>query len=172
VTPKTRFLKNSWDDSEHHKIIESYVLYKEFLESIKEKLPYRVYEFATADWHFDPMDPKCPHDSWLVSFEISEDSKQEDLQQRTNRIDLKLLGAYHDGNIYLRYYGVINYKLERNSFSDDPWLHRLYKKGHGDWLIDEFSISDGGLVVHNIEFSNGVDWEIEFADFSFEWIPF
>ncbi len=48
-------------------------------------------------------------------------------------------------------------------------------RGIGDWLHDEFSVSDAGLLVHRITWCRGPgarsEWLIEAEDVKYEWIP-
>lgn len=39
--------------------------YFAYLKNIKSQIPKSAYEFATANWHYNPSDSKCPHDAWL-----------------------------------------------------------------------------------------------------------
>jgi hypothetical protein len=74
---------------------------------------------------------------------------------------VRLLGAYHDGYIELRYLDVFAYRLWSND------CHR----GSGDWLYDEFRLSERGNLLHEIEWSSGGTWSIEASDLAFEWVP-
>jgi hypothetical protein len=69
-----------------------------------------------------------------------------------------LLSAYHDRHIELIYDGVRNYSLEASAEFKSPPACKI---GHGDWLIDEIRLSEGNLVLHEIEFSIGSRWVIE-----------
>lgn len=42
--------------------------------------------------------------------------------------------------------------------------HDASSGGHGDWLIDEVRLSEEGLVIHEIEFSNGCSWVITYRN--------
>jgi hypothetical protein len=46
--------------------------YREYLQSVKERLPLAAFEFGTASWHYDHRDHRCPHDSWVDSLTIHE----------------------------------------------------------------------------------------------------
>ena len=46
--------------------------YYEYLESVKEKMPWEAYSFAAADWHYDHNDPRCPHDAWVETLVVAE----------------------------------------------------------------------------------------------------
>src|SRR5580765_5783068 len=100
-------------------------------------------EFVSASWYTDPHDHRCPHDAWLESLEVSEPAKGTRNENRRTAIAIKLFGAYHDGHIVLRYRNVRKYSLDSSS------CHQ----GLGDWLKDEFSISETGFVLHRIDWA-------------------
>ncbi len=79
-------------------------------------------------------------------------------------MQIKLLGAYHDGYLLLQYNNVISYKLSgyKASLND--------RSTHGDWLIDEVGLSEtAGSVIHEILFASGITWEIESQNIKFAW---
>lgn len=138
-------------------------LYARHLESIKPKLPSRVYEFAAAPWHYDDGTEGL-HDSWLESMTIYEPSSGERQHERSIEIEAKLLSAYHDRILTLRYFRVRKYKIQTPAkFKYLPSA----KTGHGDWLYDEFDVSRSGFVIHEVRFSRGSTWWIECADLEF-----
>lgn len=136
--------------------------YKSYLKSISNRLPASTREFALADWHFDTKNSKCPHDAWLEHLKIYEDATGERRQNRIANIEIKLLGAWHDGYLILKYKNVANYSLSKS----DSW------KSHGDWLYDEVRSSENDLVLHEIEFAGQTEWLIECEDIEFVWEPF
>ncbi len=80
----------------------AYQRYNEYLKSLRDKLPDAAFAFATAPWHYNPQDPRCPHDAWLEHLKIEELApNQEDVQHRYVAIHARLLGAYHDRYIEL-----------------------------------------------------------------------
>jgi|SRR5262252_2989981 len=85
-------------------------------------------------------------------------------QETKLSLDVRLLGAYHDGYIERRYPQVFRYAL---NVTDG-------ERGHRDWRYDELRISDRGHLVHEIEWSGlhatGV-WVIEASDLEFRWVP-
>ena len=139
--------------------------YLKYLQSIREKLPSPAYEFAVAEWHYNPEAPQCPHDSWVESVTISEPFSGDCRQYRSIEINLRLLGAYHDGYIDLKYNDVRSYSLETPADFKAPPLN----VGHGDWLTDEVRLSERGHVVHEIEFSRGSRWLIECGNIIYRW---
>jgi len=123
-------------------------------------------EFASADWYVDPRDHRCPHDAWLDAIEISGPSQGKRNEQRQTAIVVRLLGAYHDGNIIFRYTGVRRYSLVGGACAH----------GLGDWLDDELTINAEGRFEHRVRWSGshheaGAEWSICAEKVSYEWIP-
>ncbi|MCI0402437.1 MAG: hypothetical protein L0212_02805 [Acidobacteria bacterium] len=133
-------------------------------------MPAHVYEFAIAEWHYNPDFHQSLHDSWVESVSIVESTIGGDRHRRKLDISVRLLGPYHDGYIELRYADVHSYSMnvQRGGGWDPPSQYRH----HGDWLIDEVRLSDRGQVVHEVEFSTGSRWIIESQDLTCEWKPF
>jgi hypothetical protein len=151
------------------KISALYERYRQYLQSIRDKMPVAAFSFATADWHYNAEDHRCPHDSWLDTLTIREPAAGERSEIREIEMHLRLLGSYHDGYIEITYKKVKSYSLDSPFESKMPPRVRV---GHGDWLIDEFRLSDRGYVVHEILFSRGSQWVIECEDILYEWKPF
>jgi hypothetical protein len=146
-------------------IAAAFKRYHKYLESVRASLPASPYEFAAAPWHYDHNDHRCPHDSWVESVVIRENSSGSRHEIREIEIVVRLLGAYHDGYLELVYTGVVSYSfLAKRSTAPD-------NKGHGDWLIDEIRLSEGNLVLHEIAFWSGSHWLIECRDIKSTWIP-
>jgi hypothetical protein len=127
--------------------------YRAYLEAIKHQIPSAVYDFATADWHYDHRDPKCPHDAWVKELRIKEAESDE---TRHTQIEVDLVAALGFRSLKLTYLDVSSYKL------GSPEVR------HGDWLTDEIHLSKAGRVVHEIEFASGARWTIECRDIRFE----
>lgn len=142
-------------------MLDGFGAYKKYLESVKERLPLSAFEFAAAAWHYDHTDHRCPHDSWVESLTIHETGRAERLRDRSVRISILLLGAFHDGHLSLNYTDVHLYSLTSPKAG----------AGHRDWLIDEIQLSENGLVLHEVLFSNNAHWLIEAKDILFEWRP-
>jgi len=121
--------------------------------------------FATAAWYSDPTDHRCPHDGWLESIEFTEPAAGERQEQRTTAVKIRLLGAYHDGHIVFHYSGVEGYQLKSESCG----------RGLGDWLHDEFSIAENGLLRHSITWRIGPSqeshWLIKAHNVTYDWVP-
>jgi len=139
--------------------------YSEYLNSLGNRLPASAYSFAIADWHYDHLDSRCPHDSWVESITIAEPASGDRSQRRKLEIQLTLLGAYHNGYFKLIYRDVAAYDLKTPA----EFLLPPRNVGHGDWLYDEVRLSDSGKVMHEIEFSRGSHWAIESSDILWTW---
>jgi len=139
--------------------------YQKYLADNRTSIPPSAYEFAAADWHYNPQDPRCPHDSWVESLQISEEHLPQIDRQDGIKIQLMLLGAYHDGQIRIIYEGVKSY-----SFNLLPDSFEI--KHHGDWIIDEIRLSENGWLIHEIEFWLKGRWQIECKDIKYEWLSF
>ena len=137
--------------------------YAKYLDENRTSIPPDAFEFATADWHYDFMDSKCPHDSWLRKLEIIETGVPTHRNDRTLDIRIVLLGAYHDGFITLRHRNVHSYILEK------PNTSGLVNASHGDWLIDEVTLTDDSRLCHEIKFANASPWIIVCDDIKYSW---
>ena len=135
--------------------------YQAYLAERQDTFPPSAYALATADWYVDPRDHRCPHDAWLEAATLAEPASGERQEMRTVELRVRLLGAYHDGHIELRYRDVVRYEC----------VAPAVQAGHGDWLWDEFRQADAGGVVHEIEWRNGGRWLIEAADVEYQWLP-
>ena len=156
------------DSRNDPKLLNSrFTAYRDYLDSIRGKLPASTYQFAVAEEHYDPQAHGCPHDAWVESLVVSEPFSGNRHQQRSVQICLRLLAAYHDGHIQLTYKNVSSYSLNTPTDFETPPLG----VGHGDWLTDEIRLSERGLVVHEMEFSRGSRWFIECEDIVYEWQP-
>ena len=138
-------------------IAGSWERYREYLAGIRAHLVSEVFEFASAQWHYDPKHHRSLHDSWLQSVAISEEARQVPDGSRSLRIKIALNGPYHDGHTYLSYHGVKKYEL-RLSAKETSGSAR---GGHGDWMLDELTLSENGNLLHDIAWSSGATWIIE-----------
>jgi hypothetical protein len=150
-----------------------YAAYRQEILAAGHRMPRNAFEFASAEWHYDFSDPRCPHDAWVDSIDIREPATGERHEVRRLEIRVDLLGAYHDGHIRLTYPGVRQYSLfqPRGATGGSAASH-----GHGDWMVDEVSVSANSrperlLVVHEIAFARGGTWTIESEDILYEWRP-
>lgn len=136
-----------------------YEEYANYLKSIGDKMPPSAREFALAAWRLDFTDHRCPHDSWVEHLNIFETADGDRKQYRLSQIEIKLLGAYQDGHLILKYINVSGYSLINSNTG----------KSHGDWLYDEVRLSENNLVLHEIEFRTHTSWLIECEDIEFDW---
>jgi hypothetical protein len=146
----------------------AFARYREYVASVRDRLPHGALELATSEWYFDSRDHRCPHDAWLESAEVSESGSGQRLQNRKVAVRIRLLGAYHDGHIEFQYRGVVRYRIELGSRQETA------SGGHRDWRYDEFRLAPSGGVVHEIEWwgSNATGtWLIEATDVAYRWIP-
>ena len=119
-----------------------------------------AFALGTSEWYQNPEDHRCPHDGWLENLIISETAGPA--KKRNATIRIRLLAAYHDGYIEFFYPNVSTYLFESPSCTT----------GVGDWLYDEFRLSDNTRVVHEIEWSAPRSrWIIEALDVQFLWVP-
>ena len=132
--------------------------YCDYLESVRNQLPPAAYNFASAPWHYNFTDHRAPHDGWVDEIIIREPATGARKEHRSLEIVVKLLAAYHDGHIELKYSAVQNYSLGCHE-----------QGGHSDWLYDEIRLSERGYVLHEIEWSSGSRWLIECGDVSYRW---
>ena len=138
--------------------------YKKYLQSVAEYLPDETKAFALSDWYYSDLH-RSPHDAWVDSLEIGEDSSGERQQNRALWIQMRLLSASHAGHIHFHYKGVTGYRL------DGEWPSSREGAKHGDWLADEISLASEGQLVHEISFSSGITWRIQSNSIRYEYLP-
>jgi hypothetical protein len=138
----------------------AFTAYREYLSSVRGLFPPGALTLVESDWYFENH-PHSPHDSWLETIEVCEVASGEDEELRRPCLKIKLLSSYHDGNIEFLYDRVFRY-----SFRGD--LGTSGASGHGDWLWDEFTLTEGNRLVHLIEWEKGL-WEIEAEDVIYTW---
>lgn len=146
---------------------QNWQAYQNRLQKIKKQMSPSVQEYALADWHYDISDHRCPHDAWLEHITVREMASGDRSEIRSLEIEVRLLGAYHDGYIEFLYKEVESYCL------DQPHRRGQWdttEKGHKDWMVDEVDLSNNGHILHEIEWLDGGHWFIECRDFEFKWI--
>ena len=139
--------------------------YRNYLLKNRHLFPEPTFQFAIADWHYNMQESRCPHDAWVKSLQIFEKASATSIRKRNLQIHLKLLGAYHDGEINIYYENVRSYNFTLKADGFDL-------KSHGDWLIDEITLTDKNYLIHEIEFSLSGEWQIECEKIIYEWQPF
>lgn len=136
--------------------LAQFIAYQDYLETIKDRLPSSAFEFATAQWHFDPEDPRCPYDSWLEDVKVHVRSSGIRSEMRESDIYIRLLGPQHNGYIGLLYKSVLDYTIVKAK----------------EWHHDEVRLTDEGYIEHKIKFDGGKEWLILCEDIAFQWNPF
>jgi hypothetical protein len=142
--------------------------YQEYLASVREHMPPSAYALATSSWYFDNRDHRAPHDAWLETASVVERFDPDEPKRRTVAVELRLLGAYHDGYIELSYRDVSRYRIDLSPREKDS------RRGHRDWRYDEFRLASHGRVEHEIEWwgiRQTGNWLIEAADVEYRWQP-
>ena len=137
--------------------------YKAYLQENKDKFPVSAFELANSVWYSDASDHRCPHDAWLESLQLSEQSHGDRSELRYSTIKIRLLAPYHDGFIELTYPKVFSYRITAYNCL----------RGHLDWRYEEFRLSDNGQIIHEIEWASDDDgvWLIEASDVLYQWVP-
>lgn len=80
-------------DGRDEDIGQSFVRYEEYLANVKELFPNSAYALATSDWYFNFNDHRCPHDSWLESCTLTEESSGKRSEVRSISLKLRMLNA-------------------------------------------------------------------------------
>ena len=151
------------NDGDWRDVAKAFQEYRNFLNASKDRFPASAFEFAAAPWHYDHEDHRCPHDAWVESVLLREPSSGPRHEKRELEIEVRLLGAFHDGYLHLFYERVHSYSFGGKKQRGQIW--------HGDWLIDEVSISASGFVSHEVLFSSDSRWTIEAEDIRYRWTP-
>jgi hypothetical protein len=136
--------------------------YEAYLAKAKDRFPPSAFSLATSDWYF-ARDVRSPHDSWLQDLSCKEISSGDRNQVRLAEIQVELLASDHSGIIEFVYPKVFSYSLD-GRFKQREKL----SVSHGDWLWDEFTVSESGNLVHEIEWQYG-RWQIEAGDVYYKW---
>ena len=138
-----------------------YGTYKKYVQSIREKLPKHIYDFAANPGHFDLTSHSSLHDAWLESLVVDETASGERNEIRQLEVRISLLGPFHDRRIRLRYAGVARYSFDAPARYDDP---RYDHTAHGDLFTHEIRLGHNGLFVHELLFERDATFLIECAD--------
>src|SRR5690606_28927797 len=139
----------------------AFVRYRVYLAANAAAFPPGAYELATSDWYFDFANHRSPHDAWLEEAAFTE---AESDRGRVVQLTIRLLGAYHDGQIALEYPEVFRYAFEGSRLTP----------GHGDWRYDEFRLAENGHLIHEIEWAGAGTtgrWLIQASDVCYAWVP-
>jgi len=159
-TKSMSFILQSTSFHSYSKIAKRFAAYKKYLESIRNRLPENVFEYATASWHYNRNDLRCPHDARLLRMQFEENVEDENFS-----IIILLKGAYSRAQLQYRYNNVAHYKLGESNKLKPP-----VESYHGDFLMDEIALSKSGRVIHEILFSKGSKFFIECSTFEYKYV--
>lgn len=151
---------------EFHAARKFFDAYDQYLKALGSRLPSSVREFALASWYKDAQSHQCPYDAWVESVQLVESAAGPSKDRRSLNIEIRLLGAYHDGHIAYKYDDVQNYALVFPVINE-----RLAKAAHDGWRLDEIRVSPANNVIHEIAFKSGARWLIECKSITYSWLP-
>lgn len=123
--------------------------YSKYLEVIGIKLPEETRSFVLAPWYRDPSNHDCPHDSWLKDVILKAGVREDD---RSMNLSISVLGAFWDRILTFQYINICDCRID---FSGTQ------KANVGEWLVDEFDVTDSGLVTHEIQWINRVSGKLQ-----------
>jgi hypothetical protein len=134
-----------------------YLLY---LESVKHLMPAHLFAFAANSENFGLTSPNSLHDAWLENWSIAEVALANERGKRLIEIRARFLGPQHDRHIFLTYKNVGSYTMRNpEEFEMPPYI------AHGDLLIHELTVVREGLFEHELQFSRGTVFSVQFTDF-------
>jgi len=137
--------------------------YQAYLQSVRDRFPKNAFHIATSEWWYSFDEPSAPHDSRLINFTLSDRMADSEADGQFCSIKIELQSAY-SGRIILHYPRVERYQLSMPGNNSSGI--------HGDWRYDEFSLSDGGFLVHTIEWADGPDWVITASELLHEYLSY
>jgi len=90
---------------------ESFENYKQYLETIKDKLPQALYNFVSNSKRHN-LEKESLHDSWINEIKIGVIRDKEN-RNKTKSVFIKIefLGSYHDRIFELNFNDVCSYKI-------------------------------------------------------------
>lgn len=139
----------------------AFELYRKYLNEFEWKFPPSAYALASSDWWYDCHDKRCPHDGRVQRVEFREieiPNERNELE-----ISISLAGAWGGESHEIVYSGVTDYHLSS--------AKRGSAGGRSFWRYDEFQISDGGQLRHEIEWGDDARWEIQCRDIQHRFSP-
>ena len=136
--------------------------YMRYLESVKHSMPTEIFAFAANIENYNLTSPNSLHDAWLEEWSITEMALLNERIKRLIEIKARFLGPQHDRHIYLTYKNVGSYAIHNPEEFESPPAGRV---GHGDLLIHELTIVRDGLFEHELRFSRGTVFSVQFTDF-------
>jgi hypothetical protein len=136
--------------------------YWKYLETVQPLMAPHIFAFASNSENHDLTSPSSLHDSWLESWNIREPADLDTRKHRSIEIEARFLGSRWDRYICLAYKGVGRYEISNPERFALPPIH---KTGHGDLLVHEMRVVRDGLFAHELVFSRGSTFLVEFSDF-------
>src|SRR5262245_31308590 len=137
--------------------------YERYLETVKHIMPADLFAFAANFENFNLSSPNSLHDAWLGEWSIAEVTPpNEKRSKRVIEIRARFLGPQHDRHIYLTYRNVGSYTMQNPEEFEMPPTGRV---GHGDLLIHELTVVREGLFEHELRFSRGTVFSVQFTGF-------
>lgn len=130
--------------------------YFRYLESVRERMPKNLLDFATNIDNYALRTPSTLHDSWLLSLVCANEYVNGCVK---TDVLLKLLHSSHDSIISLSYKGVTSLNTEKSS--------RELSTRATDLLFHEVDVVSTGLFRHLLEFEDDSFIEIVFRDFEY-----
>jgi len=125
-------------------------------------MPAHLFAFAANAENFNLSSPNSLHDAWLEEWSIAEVALPNARKKRLIEIKARFLGPQHDRHIFLTYKNVGRYTMQNPKEFEMPPTGRV---GHGDLLIHELTIVREGLFEHELRFSRGTTFSVQFTDF-------
>jgi hypothetical protein len=145
----------------HSRIGWNHRPYWQYLESVKDFMPAHLFEFASNPENHDLKSPNSLHDSWLEYWRIAETAKNNSKGERSSQIDACFLGPKHDRYIHFTYKNVEKHAVEyAGELTISP-----RQTPHGDLLVHELAIVREGVFSHELVFSKGAVFMVQFTDF-------
>jgi hypothetical protein len=137
--------------------------YWSYLETVKDIMPAELFAFASNPTNHDLSSPNSLHDAWLEEWSIAEVTlPNEKRSKRLIEIRARFLGPQHDRHIYLTYKNVGHYTAHNPEEFASPPTGRV---GHGDLIIHELTVVREGLFEHELMFSRGTVFSVQFTGF-------
>jgi hypothetical protein len=130
--------------------------YFAYLEMVKAQMPVALYVFAASIKNYDLASPTSLHDAWLEQLIIRDPGGE--------RVEVvsSYIGPLHDWKIHLIYRSVLGYSFiaPQGAFPGPP-----VQSGHGDLLMHEVRVIGLGAFEHELVFSKGAAFTIQFENF-------
>lgn len=127
--------------------------YLQYLHRNREKFSRSLFEYLSADWHYDFRDHRCPHDALVVAYSVALNPSIANRAIDMARINL--INAYQDYQIEFIYRDI-------KSLEITPEI--------SCWSYDEVVLCPSGMR-HEIVFEEGNAWTIEAAAIEIEIRP-